>query len=463
MGTKSKNRTTQRDWKCSWSRVVVMLLLFATMVAVLTPQQAGAVTVNGEAGGSIPGASNTNVTGGYAIRSTTRTMGFRFTVVSEDGTEHGAPKDIYAEAFLTDILDDFKNYGILDVKRNKMDYALLYKSSSTTYNYTPMRFETPSAIANGTDRFLDTDLGLVLPVSAEDMVNTWAYYDENIDKVLDALWDMDLSKDLADNDYHLAVEPIYAVKIGGMYFPLTVTEAVIYAALDGTAYAEGTTDFWNTKPQYTGDNGTTWKTISGYTHGAWPESMKLAEAAFGLADPSTTLKTSSRGTAKNIIEKGYGIIDISEENFATEEDPATYTNSIAFWLGGLTNSEGNNAEGTWYYLGQKTFDVTAGQDYTLSAGNSYTVPNGCYLVNTIGNSSITGTWTRHAMPLTFTQLEQSMSFEYDFQPYTYTISYNLNGGTNHSSNPTSYNVFYGKQFYNPTRTNYTFTGWTVTT
>ena len=42
---------------------------------------------------------------------------------------------------------------------------------------------------------------------------------------------------------------------------------------------------------------------------------------------------------------------------------------------------------------------------------------------------------------------------------TYTITYNLNGGTNNSSNPTSYVYGVGTSLANPTREGYTFTGW----
>jgi uncharacterized repeat protein (TIGR02543 family)/prepilin-type N-terminal cleavage/methylation domain-containing protein len=51
----------------------------------------------------------------------------------------------------------------------------------------------------------------------------------------------------------------------------------------------------------------------------------------------------------------------------------------------------------------------------------------------------------------------------NWKPITYTIKYNLNGGTVSSSNPTSYNVETASfTLNNPTRTGYTFTGWTGT-
>lgn len=42
---------------------------------------------------------------------------------------------------------------------------------------------------------------------------------------------------------------------------------------------------------------------------------------------------------------------------------------------------------------------------------------------------------------------------------TFNITYNLNGGTNHASNKSTYNVGTGATLYNPTRTGYTFNGW----
>ena len=44
-------------------------------------------------------------------------------------------------------------------------------------------------------------------------------------------------------------------------------------------------------------------------------------------------------------------------------------------------------------------------------------------------------------------------------PIDYTITYNLDGGTNSSSNPSSYTVLYGVSLAAPTRENYEFLGW----
>lgn len=88
-----------------FARVLSLLLLFSLVIAVLEPQQAQAVDVNGEAGTGIPGASS--VSGGYRIRRTGVPIAFRFTVVTEAGDQIGAPKDIYAEEALAELQESY--------------------------------------------------------------------------------------------------------------------------------------------------------------------------------------------------------------------------------------------------------------------------------------------------------------------------------------------------------------------
>lgn len=52
-----------------------------------------------------------------------------------------------------------------------------------------------------------------------------------------------------------------------------------------------------------------------------------------------------------------------------------------------------------------------------------------------------------------------MNFEYDYFSTDYTITYNLDGGTNSSSNPDSYTVLYGVKFADPSKKGYDFLGW----
>lgn len=51
-----------------------------------------------------------------------------------------------------------------------------------------------------------------------------------------------------------------------------------------------------------------------------------------------------------------------------------------------------------------------------------------------------------------------MAFQCTYYPTDYNITYTMNGGTNNSSNPSTYNVLYGVTFATPARTGYTFNG-----
>ena len=138
----------------------------------------------------------------------------------------------------------------------------------------------------------------------------------------------------------------------------------------------------------------------------------------------------------------------------------THTNSIDHWTWGYVNGEGNNGNKAAFHLATTTFIGAQGTTINLGTNRATTIPNGFALRNNFGTGSVTGSWQTYNMGTNLTQTSAAMGFEYDYDPITYSITYNMNGGTNHSSNPSSYNVLYGVTLQNPTRTGYTFTGWT---
>lgn len=138
--------------------------------------------------------------------------------------------------------------------------------------------------------------------------------------------------------------------------------------------------------------------------------------------------------------------------------PNTYTNSISHWLYGFKN-EGTNGDKHAFQIGSTSFSSINGNTFTLGANNAVTPPHGCFVENYIGTSSVTGNWTDYKFGQSFTQKPTSMGFQYNYSPYQYNINYNLDGGTNNSSNPSSYNVLYGLTLKTPTKTGYKFLGW----
>lgn len=138
--------------------------------------------------------------------------------------------------------------------------------------------------------------------------------------------------------------------------------------------------------------------------------------------------------------------------------PDSYTNYISHWLYGF-NNEGTNGDKHAFQIGSTSFSAINGNTFTLGANNAVTPPHGCFVENYIGTSSVTGNWTGYKFGQSFTQKPASMGFQYNYSPYQYDITYNLDGGTNDSRNPSSYNVLYGKALYAPTKSGYTFRGW----
>ena len=153
----------------------------------------------------------------------------------------------------------------------------------------------------------------------------------------------------------------------------------------------------------------------------------------------------------------------ANRNITVYTNPITYTNEIYHWAWGFKNSEGNNSSKNAFNIAVTTFTKTYGSSIHYVASNATTIPNGFHLVDVFGSNSYAsdGSWVSYKIGTYFTQPAKATSVEYDYYPTTYTITYNLNGGTNNSANPSTYNVLYGVTFSKPTREGYTFLRWTI--
>ena len=138
----------------------------------------------------------------------------------------------------------------------------------------------------------------------------------------------------------------------------------------------------------------------------------------------------------------------------------TYTNDISHWLRGFKNREGNNGSGDAFYLADTYFSATYKSSFVMDSSRTTKIPNGCY-VNPSESALFwkDGVHWSNAIYGTITQEAYNMHFQYGYRPYNYSITYNLNGGTNNSANPSTYTVLYGVSLKAPTRVGYTFTGW----
>lgn len=201
-----------------------------------------------------------------------------------------------------------------------------------------------------------------------------------------------------------------------------------------------------TKGGYSSDSLSYWKfnTTSGNCN---------HERVSGISTKTITVKIQTTSNAFNSF--------IKNKTWTYTITMPLYTNSIGHWAGGFKNSEGNNGSKTLFSLGSTYFDAWQGDSIVYDQVRATTIPKGYSVSTAMGSSSWAGSWTTYYMPATLTQPWGGTHMQYDYWPNTYSISYTMNGGTNNSSNPTSYNILYQAQLYNPTRTGYRFNHWDI--
>lgn len=205
----------------------------------------------------------------------------------------------------------------------------------------------------------------------------------------------------------------------------------------------GTGSYWT----MTGDI----PTKLGYTFNGWYTSVSGGTKIYDLSG-NAVIGTAYWNQNKEWIYKGNLTV-------YAQWTANTYTNYIHHWMNGFKNGEGNNSNKASFHLTDTSFTASYSSSFSMSSSRRTTVPNGCELENTFGTSSVTNSWQSYNIGASITQVAGGMSFEYYYNPISYNITYNLNGGKNNSSNPSSYNVLYGVTLSNPTRTGYGFSGW----
>lgn len=175
---------------------------------------------------------------------------------------------------------------------------------------------------------------------------------------------------------------------------------------------------------------------------------------YEIKDIKTNTGKTYNGVSSGSISGTIGTYNSVQLKFST----TTYTNSISHYMWGFTKGEGNNLGKNAWLMGNTSFTATYNSTYRMDSSKAKIAPKGFQLSSTFGTSSISGSWNSYSMGTNVTQKAGNMSYEYDYTPITYTINYDMQGGTN-ASNPTTYNILYGVSLKNPTRRGFTFDGW----
>ena len=243
---------------------------------------------------------------------------------------------------------------------------------------------------------------------------------------------------------------IYAVNSEGEYVDTGVDVAVSAAGGDGSA----TINYYTvTMAKGTGIESTT-PAVGSYIYLSGERVFINAVVSTGYSWSKWSGDFSSTTKNTNVTVNGTKTITAN----ANPNDYSVYVNNFAYF-----NEAGQEPDWSDYVSLTRSnrFSVYTGESFTLTAAEyGAEVPNGFYLCDSI--------WHRTAQKyipvgttIAVTADFGTNIFDFEYLPYDYNITYNLNGGTNHASNPTVYNILYGVTFEEPTRDGYRFLGWYI--
>ena len=178
----------------------------------------------------------------------------------------------------------------------------------------------------------------------------------------------------------------------------------------------------------------------------------IETANFTLNNPTKTGYTFAGWTGTG-LSNATKTVTINKGSTGNRSYTATYTAktiTVTFDCNGGTG--GGSSTYTYGVSGQKFNKTCSRNGYTL-AGWTFN-DNGTTRTYEVANA-VSDSWIEAHSP--------SATIKAKWTPITYTITYNLNGGTVSSANKTSYTIETANfTLNNPTKTGYTFAGWTGT-
>ena len=432
--------------KKKFKKLIPVLTVVLTVTAVFT-MKTHAISLDYSGGSSFNNTGASATTSGFSIaydNAKDNICGYRFSIVSSSGTPKSGTRVV--NIYLSNIVIGSTAYSSgqrfsvsSGVVANKKQLSNGTKANS-------------NASAQGCD-YKSGSCGFYssLPQNP-DSIGTWIKNSSNNYQNLSRIYVIcgtNLSN-ASESDYVLT-EPIFRMKLAGVPTSATATELAIYGAnvSGGDGYNGGNGRLYNA------GSGTLWNLMN-YINREFPNALYVSSDT--AVYKAVSAKSSGRYAYKDIVKNGYGCSVLTVKNIITIKKD--YTDTINHWAWGF-NGNGNNGNRDAFKIAVTTFTKKNGDVFTLTEANAAAIPNGFYLNNTyqIGTSSVDGTWRNYPYGTKFTQKNNSMGFEYDYHPYNYNITYDLDGGVNNPNNPTGYNVLYGKNLYAAAKAGYEFLGW----
>lgn len=214
----------------------------------------------------------------------------------------------------------------------------------------------------------------------------------------------------------------------------------------------------------------------GYTFSSWTITGMTSGTThyFGTSSSSYTTNTSSSYTTVSSYDyfKNLGTADGQTVTFRANWTANSY--SITYNLDGGSFTSGASHPTTayfdeWFYVDNpikdgNSFDGWDINGYMTTGHEKYlgrTSPTADYVIAENVNAAFGLSGYKYFCNLSSSN-QGSITITARWNAVSYSISYTLNGGTHGSSHPTSASYDAWFQVSNPTRTGYTFTGWSIT-
>lgn len=296
-----------------------MIVLFLSSCILLScfAISASALSWDGSSTGG-GGSGDPAGANGYAVRFTENNcIGYRFSVVNKAGGNK-----------VSKVIDVFRNttYG-------NMAYGSAYKFG-TKYNKKQIinnqnsGFST-SQIANYC--YQESSMSFASSLPAPSGMGTWQLYTNNLNPVL---YNLGIGGGIGSlkNGDKIIVEPLYDVRLQGIYHSITVSEIAIYGKYILGANSNGGSS----------GNPASWGFISAYTNRHYPNELYTPDGQ-GLWTGVGPL--SNRATFYTIINSGYGV-GIAYTETKPDFDPALTVRCVEAWPGNVGNR--NSRYGTSY-------------------------------------------------------------------------------------------------------------------
>ena len=262
-------------------RTKILSLILAVLLLIgALPTSVFAISWDGSSANTGSGGRSADTANGYALRyyPGDNCIGYRFSCVDKNGNNR-----------VTKVIDVFRNtyygnYGCsYDYKFNKK-----YNKKQLINN----QYGSYSTSCTSVNCYKESSMGFATSLGAPSTMGTWQNVEKNLNVILTKLG-IGTIDDLKNGDMIL-VEPIFDIRLQGVYHALTTTEACVYgAAILGMDSNGGSSS-----------TAASWGFISVGPNKVYPSLLYTPDGQ-GLWPAGSVL--SSRATFRTIINKGYGV------------------------------------------------------------------------------------------------------------------------------------------------------------